>query len=288
MKEKTDQYELKTPIKTINVFYKKIAEMNKHDYADNSIVQKRLADQIKKEQEYFSQKIAQYPDYVQNFFKELTMQEIEDDHFLSQKYGKDNYEIVKTIKKSYEDMIKKQLILVYPHVHEDTTKSVLSNISDHDNFSHILLFSSLAVGISTYLLLKKIDEAGYFHVIKNFLKNIHLYFMGEKVNRFVEDDLLKEITHVDIGNFTIGLKNKTFDLFREKGLLDWFDSVLHLVDLFYKKKNIIIPKELDRVVMLTGNSGNGKITLVEAFFKDLKTVIEKYGDDDSRIEFLPS
>lgn len=65
--------------------------------------------------------------------------------------------------------------------------------------------------------------------------------MGKKVNKFIEDDLLKEITSIDIDSFSLHLNQKIFNTLIKKGQLEWFDSVLYLVDRIYKKKHFSFP-----------------------------------------------
>lgn len=148
--------------------------------------------------------------------------------------------------------------------------------------------ASSFLGIFLYQFLTYVKRVGYFDSLIDSFKKTHSYLMGEKSYKFIENDLLKElVAPFDIESFSLDLSHETFNGLRRKGILYWFDQVVFSIDDFYTKKNFSFPQSLDRVVLLTGESGNGKTAVVESFFKSLKNKINLYSDQDDLIEFYP-
>lgn len=108
--------------------------------------------------------------------------------------------------------------------------------------------------------------------------------MGEKYKK-AEDDLLNEIVNYD-ADVKTNLKDSSFDIFRKKGLLNWFDAVINNIENIYKRKNAKVPKELDKIIMINGESGNGKTHLIRSLHFTLKEIAKQY-NEDSKIEFYP-
>lgn len=172
---------------------------------------------------------------------------------------------------------------------ENPFKLFFQKIASYTKYPSFYYFTvSSFLGISLYQFLAYVKRVGYFDSLIDSFKKTHSYLMGEKNHKFIEDDLLKElVASFDIESFSLDLSHETFSGLRKKGILNWFDQVVLLIDDLYTKKNFSFPQSLDRVILLTGESGNGKTAVVESFFKSLKNKINLYSDQDDLIEFYP-
>lgn len=246
----------------------------------------QIKEKIEVEETLFDQdlKTGKFKDYSPEAKKSIqnnvTIQEIENPALLAERYTKDymslnnitevNQEIKEKIKKKvdqalevvkiHENMQERHMKLIHPYIAPYPLRSVGRNIK---------LIGPLALpvtagifGLITNNYLKKIEGA-IFGEPKKLIQNLHLLAMGEKVEAENNIKLVQE------EDFKYDLYDKTFDVWRSQGLLDWFDAVIKEVKKVYAEPNATISPELDRAILVIGESGSGKTTLVNAWLKSL-------------------
>lgn len=243
-------------------------------------------EKIEVEENQFDQdlKTGKFKDYSLEAKKSIqnnvTIQEIENPALLEERYKKDymtlnniseiNQEGKEKIKKQvkqalevikiHENMQERHMKLIHPYIAPYPLRNVGRNIK---------LIGPLALpvtagifGLITNNYLKKIEGA-VFGGPKKLIQNLHLLAMGEKVEAENNIKLVQE------EDFKYDLYDKTFDVWRSQGLLDWFDAVIKEVKKVYAEPNSTISPELDRAILVIGESGSGKTTLVNAWLKSL-------------------
>lgn len=144
--------------------------------------------------------------------------------------------------------------------------------------SWTLPVAATIVGFATDRFLRKY-ESTLFGPLNKLADDAHLFLMGEQVKS------TQKIQLIDQADFKYSLKDKTFDVWRSQGTLNWFDTVSKAVAKTYVERNTPFPVEIERAALVVGDSGSGKTTLINAWLGDLAQIASQI--QGLKIEFLP-
>lgn len=172
----------------------------------------------------------------------------------------------------------------FNNYHNDDKKKIKVDLIKNNPFL-IKYITPIGIGFITYNSLYYFKDKGYFDPIIKCWRSIHNFLMGEKFKGIFNQGILDEIIQYD-AEVNTSLKNNSFNIFREKGLLKWFDSTLTEIEMVYKKKQDQINKNSNKIILISGDSGSGKTHLIRTFHEDIKNIAKCYGDENY-IEFYP-
>jgi SpoVK/Ycf46/Vps4 family AAA+-type ATPase len=218
----------------------------------------------------------------------ITRKEIENPDLLVKRYSKDDikkYGVTELtidqkntiekeaaesieIAKAYQEMQYENTKLMHPYLNPYPLRNVGKNISLIGPFA--LPATAAIIGLAVNNYLTKMGNA-LFAGPKKVIENIHLLGMGEKIESSEKMKLIRE------EDFKYDLYDKTFDVWRSQGLLDWFDATIQEVKKVYAEPHATISAELDRAILVIGESGSGKTTLVNAWLNSLTKEANKSG-----------